>query len=86
MIFFRYAISMKEFTFTASDMVSTLKLNVKPSIFGKLLVNYKKELEKNGLVVECKRTATERLYTAKYKEPLEFDSDDLDSKEEYNGS
>ena len=65
---------MKEFTFTASDMVSKLKLNVIPSTFG------------NGLVIESKRTATERLYTAKYKEPLEFDSDDLDSKEEYYGS
>ena len=67
------------------DMVSKLKLNVKPTIFGKLLASYKKELERNGLVVECNRTATER-YTAKYKEPLEFGSDDLDSKEEYYGS
>lgn len=86
MNFFRYAISFKEFTFTASDMVSKLKLNVKPTIFGKLLASYKKELERNGLVVECNRTATERLYTTKYKEPLEFDSNDLDSKEEYYGS
>ena len=86
MNFFRYAISFKEFTFTASDMVSKLKLNVKPTIFGKLLASYKKELERNGLVIECNRTATERLYTAKYKEPLEFGSDDLDSKEEYYGS
>lgn len=53
MNFFRYAISFKEFTFTASDMVSKLKLNVKPTIFGKLLASYKKELERNGLVVEC---------------------------------
>lgn len=86
MTFFRYAISLKEFTFTASDMVSKLKLNVIPSTFGKLLVNHKEELERNGLVIESKRTATERLYTAKYKEPLEFDSNDLDSKEEYYGS
>ena len=28
-------ISFKEFTFTVSDMVSKLKLNVKPTIFGK---------------------------------------------------
>ena len=86
MTFFRYAISLKEFTFTASDMVSKLKLNVIPSTFGKLLENHKEELERNGLVIESKRTATERLYTAKYKEPLEFDSNDLDSKEEYYGS
>ena len=86
MTFFRYAISLKEFTFTASDMVSKLKLNVIPSTFGKLLANHKEELERNGLVIESKRSATERLYTAKYKEPLEFDSDDLDSKEEYYGS
>lgn len=86
MTFFRYAISLKEFTFTASDMVSKLKLNVIPSTFGKLLANHKEELKRNGLVIESKRTATERLYTAKYKEPLEFDSDDLDSKEEYYGS
>lgn len=86
MTFFRYAISLKEFTFTASDMVSKLKLNVIPSTFGKLLANHKEELERNGLVIESKRTATERLYTAKYKEPLEFDSNDLDSKEEYYGS
>ena len=41
MTFFRYAINMKEFTFTASDMVSKLKLNVIPSTFGKLLENHK---------------------------------------------
>ena len=86
MIFLRYAISMKEFTFTVSDMVSKLKLNIVPSAFGKLLTSHKYELEKIGLTIDCKRTATERLYTAKYKEPLELISNDINSKEETYGS
>lgn len=86
MIFLRYAISKVEFTFTSSEMVSKLKLNITPPSFGKLLSNYKIELEKLGLVIDSKRTATERLYEAKYKEPLEFDNNNLDSKEELYGN
>ena len=86
MIFLRYAISKVEFTFTSSEMVSKLKLNITPPSFGKLLSNYKIELEKLGLVIDSKRTAAERLYEAKYKEPLEFDNNNLDSKEELYGN
>ena len=60
-------------------------------VLGKLISSNKDELEKLGLFIECKRTQTERLYTAKYKEPLEIltdnifsesNSNNLDSKEE----
>lgn len=86
MLFLRYAIAKGEFSFIASDMVKDLKLNILPATFGKLLNSHKYELKKIGLTVECNRKSAKRLYTAKYEEPLEFDSNDLDSKEEYYGS
>lgn len=85
--FLKYAINKKEFSFTISEMVSKLNLFITPPIFGKLLANNKQELEKLGLFIECKRTATERTYKAKYIEPLEITYEDVfdDSKEEYYG-
>lgn len=86
MLFLRYAIKRENFTFTASQIVSDLKLNIYPTSFGKLLSNNKEKLNRLGLTIECKRTATDRLYTAKYKEPLEFNNNNLDSKEDEYGS
>ena len=51
-------------------MVSKLNLNITPPVFGKLLANNKDELEKLGLTIKSKRTATDRIYTAIYKEPI----------------
>jgi len=69
-IFLNYAITQKEFTFTASDITSKLKLQIIPSAFGKLLNSNINNLEKEGLHIEQKRTSTERLYYAKYVEPI----------------
>ncbi len=67
--FLNYAIKQKEFSFTASEITSKLNLQITPSAFGKLLNNNMDNLKKEGLHIEQKRTATERIYTAKYKEP-----------------
>ncbi len=67
--FLNYAIKQKDFSFTASEITSKLNLQITPSAFGKLLNNNLLNLEKEGLYIEQKRTATERIYTAKYKEP-----------------
>lgn len=67
--FLNYAIKHKEFSFTSSEITSKLNLNLTPSVFGKLLNNNLTILKKEGLSIELKRTATDRIYTAKYKEP-----------------
>lgn len=69
-IFLNYAINQKEFTFTASEITSKLKLQIIPSAFGKLLSSNIDNLEKEGLHIEQRRTSTERLYYAKYVEPF----------------
>ena len=91
--FLKYAIGKKEFTFTISEMVNKLNLLITPPTLGKLIASNKEELEKLGLFIESKRTATERLYFAKYEEPLETitenvfnTSNDLEPKEETYGS
>lgn len=68
-IFLNYAIAHKDFSFTSSEITSKLKLNLTPSVFGKLLNNNLSILKREGLSIELKRTATDRIYTAKYKEP-----------------
>lgn len=70
-IFLNYAIKKKEFTFTMSDITSTLNLNVLPSTFGKILNDNLDILKKEGLHIEYKKTATQRLYTSKYEEPID---------------
>ena len=82
--FLKYAISKKEFTFTISELVSKLNLFITPPVLGKLISSNKDELEKLGLFIECKRTQTERLYTAKYKEPLEILADNIFSESNSN--
>ena len=67
--FLNYAIKQKDFSFTASEITSKLNLQITPSAFGKLLNSNMNNLEKEGLHIEQKRTSTERIYTAKYKEP-----------------
>ena len=67
--FLNYAIKQKEFSFSASDITSKLNLQITPSAFGKLLKNNLNNLEKEGLYIEQKRTAKERIYYAKYEEP-----------------
>ena len=69
--FLNYAIRQKEFSFTASDITSKLNMQITPSAFGKLLNSNIENLEKEGLHLEQKRTATERIYTAKYAEPID---------------
>ena len=68
-IFLNYAIKQQEFTFTSSEITSKLNLQITPSTFGRLLNNNIANLEKEGLYIEQKRTAEERTYTARYKEP-----------------
>lgn len=69
-------------------MVSKLNLFITPSVFGKLLKSNIESLAKLGLFIEYKRTATERLWNAIYKEPLDddFEDNNLKSKEETYGS
>lgn len=70
LIFLNYAIKQKEFSFTISDITSKLNLQIVPSVFGKLLKNNLDKLEKEGLHIELKRTGTDRIYYAKYEEPI----------------
>ena len=67
--FLNYAIKQQEFTFTSSEITSKLNLQITPSTFGRLLNNNIANLEKEGLYIEQKRTAEERTYIARYKEP-----------------
>ncbi|MBQ8902663.1 MAG: AAA family ATPase [Bacilli bacterium] len=69
LLFLNYAIKQQEFTFTASEITSKLNLQITPSAFGRLLMNNIEELEKEGLYIEQRRSANERTYYAKYKEP-----------------
>lgn len=69
-IFLNYAIKQKDFSFTISDVISDLKLQITPSVFGKLLKQNLDNLEKEGLHIESKRTGPDRLYHAKYEEPI----------------
>lgn len=69
-IFLNYAIKKKEFSFTISEITSTLGLMVQPSVFGKLLNNNLITLEKEGLHITKKRTSNERVYNARYEEPI----------------
>lgn len=68
--FLNYAIKKKEFSFTISEITSTLNLNITPSSFGKILNENIDNLKKEGLILEYKKTATQRLYNAKYVEPV----------------
>lgn len=69
-IFLNYAIKKKEFSFTISEITSTLGLMIQPSVFGKLLNNNLITLEKEGLHITKKRTSNERIYIARYEEPI----------------
>ena len=71
LIFLNYAIKQKEFSFTISDITSKLNLQIVPSVFGKLLKSNLDKLEKEGLHIELKRTGTDRIYYAKYEEPID---------------
>lgn len=71
LIFLNYAIKQKEFSFTISEITSKLNLQITPSVFGKLLKNNLENLKKEGLHIDIKRTATERIYTARYEEPID---------------
>lgn len=69
-IFLNYAIKKKEFSFTISEITSTLGLMIQPSVFGKLLNINLITLEKEGLHITKKRTSNERVYIARYEEPI----------------
>lgn len=71
LIFLNYAIKHKEFSFTISEITSKLNLQIVPSVFGKLLRSNLDNLEKEGLHITPKRTGTERIYLAKYEEPID---------------
>ena len=71
LIFLNYAIKQKEFSFTISDITSKLNLQIVPSVFGKLLKSNLDKLAKEGLHIELKRTGTDRIYYAKYEEPID---------------
>ena len=70
-LFLNYAIKQKDFNFTVSEITSKLNLQITPTKFGKLLNNNMNNLAKEGLHIEQKRTATERIYTAHYEEPFD---------------
>lgn len=69
-LFLNYAIKKKEFSFTISEITSTLGLMIQPSLFDKLLNNNLITLEKEGLHITKKRTSNERVYNARYEEPI----------------
>jgi len=71
LLFLNYAIKKRDFTFTISEITSGLNLQITPSAFGKLLNSNINNLQKEGLHIEQKRTANERIYYAKYEEPID---------------
>lgn len=71
LVFLNYAIRQKEFSFTISEITGKLNLQIVPSVFGKLLKSNLDNLEKEGLHIDAKRTGTERIYVAKYEEPID---------------
>lgn len=71
LLFLNYGIKHKEFTFIPSDITSKLNLSITPSVFGKLLNSNIELLAKEGLHITKKKTASERLYFARYEEPIE---------------
>lgn len=71
----KICISKKELTFTISEMVQKLNLQIKPSSFGKMINKYQNDLLKEGLTITQTRIADERLYTAIYKEPIDLIGD-----------
>lgn len=71
LVFLNYAIKKRDFTFTISEITSGLNLQITPSAFGKLLNSNINNLQKEGLHIEQKRTANERIYYAKYEEPID---------------
>lgn len=71
LVFLNYAIRQKEFSFTISEITGKLNLQIVPSVFGKLLKSNLDNLEKEGLHIESKRTCAERIYVAKYEEPID---------------
>ena len=71
MAFLNYAIKQKNFSFTVSEITSKLNLQITPSAFGKMLNSNIANLEKEGLYLKQKRTSTERIYIAKYVEPID---------------
>lgn len=71
LVFLYYAIRQKEFSFTISEITGKLNLQIVPSVFGKLLKSNLDNLEKEGLHIESKRTGAERIYVAKYEEPID---------------
>ena len=75
--FLKYAIRQKEFTYKASDMVSKLNLFITPPVLGKLIASNKEKLERLGLYIEEKRTSTERLYYARFSEPIEMADNEI---------
>ena len=46
-------------------------MQITPSAFGKLLNSNIDNLQKEGLHIEQKRTVNERIYYAKYEEPVD---------------
>ena len=83
--FLKYAIRQKEFTYKASDMVSKLNLFITPPVLGKLIASNKEKLERLGLYIEEKRTSTERLYYARFSEPIEMADNEINPiKKEVN--
>lgn len=71
LVFLNYAIRQKKFSFTISEITGKLNLQIVPSVFGKLLKSNLDNLEKEGLHIESKRTGAERIYVAKYEEPID---------------
>lgn len=71
LVFLNYAIRQKEFSFIISEITGKLNLQIVPSVFGKLLKSNLDNLEKEGLHIESKRTGAERIYVAKYEEPID---------------
>lgn len=69
-IFLKYVIKLKEITFTPSEIVSTLNLQVSPTKFGQLLNSNIKRLEQEGVSITKNKTAVARNYKATFNDPM----------------
>lgn len=71
LLFIKYAINKRDFDYTISDILSKTNILLTPTQLGSLIQRNLSLLEREGLHITSKRTATERLWHCSYEEPSE---------------
>ena len=68
-LFIKYAIERKDFDYTISEVLTKTKILLTPTQLGGLIQRNLSLLEKEGLHIESRRTATDRIWHCSYEEP-----------------